>query len=68
MERSGLRKKEEEKEEEKTNKGCKNTAQKKCFFFVKFRLNKSLWYRCYYPYWSRDALCPVCGIFPRPGP
>ena len=22
-----------------------------------------LWYRCYYPHWSRDALSPVCGIF-----
>ena len=21
------------------------------------------WYRCYYPYWSRDSLSPVCGIF-----
>ena len=21
------------------------------------------WYWCYYPYWSRDALSPVCGIF-----
>ena len=22
-----------------------------------------LWYRCYYPHRSRDALSPVCGIF-----
>ena len=22
-----------------------------------------LWYRCYYPHQSRDALSPVCGIF-----
>ena len=22
-----------------------------------------LWYRCYYPHRSRDALFPVCGIF-----
>ena len=22
-----------------------------------------LWYQCYYPHWSRDALSPVCGIF-----
>ena len=22
-----------------------------------------LWYRCYYPHLSRDALSPVCGIF-----
>ena len=22
-----------------------------------------LWYRCYYPHWSRDALSPVYGIF-----
>ena len=25
-----------------------------------------LWYRCYYPHRSRDALSPVCGIFVRP--
>ena len=24
-----------------------------------------LWYRCYYPHRSRDALSPVCGIFPK---
>ena len=23
-----------------------------------------LWHRCYYPHRSRDALSPVCGIFP----
>ena len=22
-----------------------------------------LWYRCYYPHWSRDSMSPVCKIF-----
>ena len=28
-----------------------------------FSWSTLLWYRCYYPQRSRDALCPVCGIF-----
>ena len=28
-----------------------------------YSLTTLLWYRCYYPHRSRDALFPVCGIF-----
>ena len=28
-----------------------------------FSWSTLLWYRCYYPHRSRDALSPVCGIF-----
>ena len=31
--------------------------------FLVFRFSTLLWYRCYYPHQSRDALSPVCGIF-----
>ena len=44
-----------------------------CIFDDFFRFSKYLgfgyswstllWYRCYYPHRSRDALSPVCGIF-----
>ena len=34
------------------------------FFFVfVYSWSTLLWYRCYYPHRSRDALSPVCGIF-----
>ena len=41
------------------------------WFFSVFQMNRVLgnswstllWYRCYYPNWSQDALSPVCGIF-----
>ena len=28
-----------------------------------YSVSTLLWYRCYYPHRSRDALSPVCGIF-----
>ena len=31
--------------------------------FFGYSWSTLLWYRCYYPHRSRDALSPVCGIF-----
>ena len=45
-------------------KGCKIATQKKSLFLANFALLAGfLWYRCYYPHRSREALSPVCGIF-----
>ena len=33
------------------------------FFLLILPWSTLLWHRCYYPYRSRDALSPVCGIF-----
>ena len=32
-------------------------------WFFGYSWSTLLWYRCYYPHWSRDALSPVCRIF-----
>ena len=32
-------------------------------WFFGYSWSTLLWYRCYYPHQSRDALSPVCGIF-----
>ena len=39
--------------------------RKKNWIFDKFCLTSRIfWYRGYYPHRSRDALSPICGIFP----
>ena len=37
----------------------------KIFLVFGYSWSTLLWYRCYYPHWSRDSLSPVCGIFKR---
>ena len=35
-----------------------------CFFLVfVYFWSTLLWYRCYYPHWSRDSMSPLCRIF-----
>ena len=41
----------------------KSPRKKKFFLLLILPWSTLLWHRCYYPHWSRDALCPVCRIF-----
>ena len=40
------------------------SPRKILFFLLILPWSTLLWHRCYYPHRSRDALSPVCGIFP----